>query len=215
MAKGERPATQGELNYIITCAIHSYVMECGTAYVTINGVVGVLECVKQEFYRVVATPFEEGKRLANGPVSWLDRIRDANDHAEQRIGERGCELVQTLASRDNGWADAIAPSGTNNEADSAFGSDTSFTAATFYANVEKHIPSDWMNLAVDFWPSNIDTSLEPTKDFHWLEVNTKEGWGVRYVKGPNGEAIVHRDGEAITERVEGTFKLRYLNEGAQ
>jgi hypothetical protein len=32
----------------------------------------VLECAKLELYRMIAAPYEDKKRLANGPVSELD-----------------------------------------------------------------------------------------------------------------------------------------------
>jgi len=72
--------TPGELNYVITklCHIHfGYIG--GLNYASINEVIGVLECVKAELYRVVAGPYEEKKRIANGPVSELD------DDAHERM----------------------------------------------------------------------------------------------------------------------------------
>jgi len=52
--------------------IHGYVQEHGLCYKTLNEVIGVLECAGQEFYRKVVVPYEDLKRLKNGPVSELD-----------------------------------------------------------------------------------------------------------------------------------------------
>lgn len=62
----------GELNYVLTLIIHGYVQEHGLCYKTLNEVIGVLECAGQEFYRKVVVPYEDLKRLKNGPVSELD-----------------------------------------------------------------------------------------------------------------------------------------------
>lgn len=58
----------GDLNYMITMLIQDYMMEKGKSYQTINEIIGVLECAKLEFYRRVASPYEDGKRLTNGDV---------------------------------------------------------------------------------------------------------------------------------------------------
>lgn len=55
----------GELNYVITKILkESYLRK----YFHLNRAIGVLECVKQEFYRVVAGPYEEIKRKEQGDV---------------------------------------------------------------------------------------------------------------------------------------------------
>lgn len=62
-------ATAGELNYAITQLCIDYIDRHGTInYDAINTVVGVLECAKQEFYRRVATPYENRKIEENGDV---------------------------------------------------------------------------------------------------------------------------------------------------
>lgn len=63
-----REDTSGDLNYIITTLIRDYLDEKGKSYQTINEIIGVLECAKLEFYRRVASPYEDGKRLTNGDV---------------------------------------------------------------------------------------------------------------------------------------------------
>lgn len=61
------PKTPGDLNYLITSLIDEYT-KGQLSYSTINEVMGVLECVKQEYYRRVAVPYEEEKRSLNGDV---------------------------------------------------------------------------------------------------------------------------------------------------
>ncbi len=58
----------GELNYAITMLLHKYLGYTGVYYYTLNEVMGVLECVKQEFYRRVVVPYEEEKIKLNGDI---------------------------------------------------------------------------------------------------------------------------------------------------
>ena len=69
---GEFPTTCGELNYLLTRIIHEYIKENNLHYSTLNEVIGVLECVKAELLRTVVGPYEDKKRMENGPVSELD-----------------------------------------------------------------------------------------------------------------------------------------------
>jgi len=62
-----RPATAGELNFLITTIIKDY-YEDDQCYQTINDVVGALEGAKLEFYRRVAAPYEDLKIKENGDV---------------------------------------------------------------------------------------------------------------------------------------------------
>jgi hypothetical protein len=62
-----RPAIAGELNYAITMLCLDY-WKTAESYQSINDIIGALECAKQEFYRRVAVPYEEGKKAANGDV---------------------------------------------------------------------------------------------------------------------------------------------------
>ena len=57
----------GELNYAISRMAHVY-LRGNVSYTNINAVIGVLECVKLELYRMVAAPYEDVKRNENGPV---------------------------------------------------------------------------------------------------------------------------------------------------
>ena len=58
----------GTLNYFITKTILAYIEEKELSYNTIATVTGVLENVKQEFYRRVAVPYEDKKIAENGDV---------------------------------------------------------------------------------------------------------------------------------------------------
>lgn len=55
----------GVLNYSISKLISSLY---GLRYSEINEAVGMLECTKQEYYRRVASPYEDEKITENGDV---------------------------------------------------------------------------------------------------------------------------------------------------
>jgi len=63
-----RPDTAGELNFLLTHAVVEYVRRHGVSYCTINDVLGAFEGAKLDFYRRIATPYEERKRAENGDV---------------------------------------------------------------------------------------------------------------------------------------------------
>ncbi len=55
----------GELNYVVTKILKEvYPLR----YFHINKAMGVLECIKQEFYRRVAAPYEDIKMKESGDV---------------------------------------------------------------------------------------------------------------------------------------------------
>lgn len=62
------PTTSGELNFVLTECVTTYLNEVGITYSTINDVVGALEGAKLEFYRRVAVPYENRKCAENGDV---------------------------------------------------------------------------------------------------------------------------------------------------
>ncbi len=64
----EKSVTPGELNFLITSIANEYIERKGVNYTHYNDVVGVLECVKQEFYRRAVTPYEETKIRENGDI---------------------------------------------------------------------------------------------------------------------------------------------------
>lgn len=61
-------ASPGQLNYIITSLIKEYMYEQGLSYANIASVTGVINNVKDEFYRRVAVPYENKKIEENGDV---------------------------------------------------------------------------------------------------------------------------------------------------
>ena len=60
--------TSGELNYIITSICLEKILSMGINYENINSITGTLGCVKSEFYRRLASPYEDEKIKENGDV---------------------------------------------------------------------------------------------------------------------------------------------------
>jgi len=58
----------GELNYIISSLIHRIVTPKNISYTRFNGIIGALECAKQEFYRRMVAGYEDKKRVENGDI---------------------------------------------------------------------------------------------------------------------------------------------------
>lgn len=69
--------TEGELNYMIIRLIQIWCAHRGVSYSTFNAAIGVLNCVLQEFYRMVVSPYEDQKIAENKPVG----ILDISDHS--------------------------------------------------------------------------------------------------------------------------------------
>jgi hypothetical protein len=59
-------STEGNLNYIISRVLNGVYTNGG--YKAINDAIGVLECIKQEYYRRVASEYENKKIAENGDV---------------------------------------------------------------------------------------------------------------------------------------------------
>lgn len=69
LADGEAPQNAGELNYLVTKLVDSYLVnQGGIRYARINEVIGVLECAKLEAYRRIAAPYEDTKIGESGDV---------------------------------------------------------------------------------------------------------------------------------------------------
>ena len=66
-ALGSSSLTAGEINYVISRIVYQWSRYLGN-YAAYNAVIGVLECVKQEFYRQVVAPYEDKKKEENGGV---------------------------------------------------------------------------------------------------------------------------------------------------
>jgi hypothetical protein len=60
--------TEGNLNYTITRMLKLLYGNSTVSYRDVNDIVGVLECIKLEYYRKMAAPYEDVKELENGPV---------------------------------------------------------------------------------------------------------------------------------------------------
>lgn len=58
---------EGNINYVITKLLKT-VYASELSYRAINDAIGVLECVKQEFYRVIATQYEIQKSYDHGEI---------------------------------------------------------------------------------------------------------------------------------------------------
>lgn len=56
----------GDVNYVISSLLDKLIEP--VSYTGINDMIGVLECVKQEYYRRVAAPYEDKKIRQNGDV---------------------------------------------------------------------------------------------------------------------------------------------------
>lgn len=68
-ADDEMNNMEGNVNYTISRLLMMvYGDRNSTRYAQINDAVGVLECVKQEYYRKVAAPYEDQKEFENGEV---------------------------------------------------------------------------------------------------------------------------------------------------
>lgn len=57
----------GDINYCLSRIIWR-LWQSSPDYTTGNSLVGVLECVKQEFYRRMLVPYEDEKRALNGDI---------------------------------------------------------------------------------------------------------------------------------------------------
>lgn len=67
-AVADGPSNAGELNFLMTVLIRSYLRSKGTSYQTMNDIVGALECCKLEFTRRVVSPYEDVKIKENGDL---------------------------------------------------------------------------------------------------------------------------------------------------
>lgn len=63
-----KPTKPGELNYLITKLVDSFLVMSGVSYTSLNAAIGVLECAKLELYRRIAADYEDQKMSDNGDV---------------------------------------------------------------------------------------------------------------------------------------------------
>jgi hypothetical protein len=62
------PQNAGQLNFLVSTFMQNYMDANGLSYANVNEMVGALECMKLELYRLVAGPYEDIKADSNGPV---------------------------------------------------------------------------------------------------------------------------------------------------
>lgn len=65
--RGDIRMAPGELNYVITRLMLA-AWKVRPSYTVGNGLIGVLECAKAEFYRRHLAPYEDQKIIENGDV---------------------------------------------------------------------------------------------------------------------------------------------------
>ena len=82
----------GDVNYLVTKILSAYFIQKGTKYRTHNDIIGVLECIKQEWYRRMTIPYEDYKCELNGDVY------DGNARDEGQRGDRTDEDTAHAAS---------------------------------------------------------------------------------------------------------------------
>ena len=66
--EGLVPLNPGQLNYTLSQILRRYLEEKEISYATYNEIIGVLECLKLEFYRRLVASYEDTKREVNGDV---------------------------------------------------------------------------------------------------------------------------------------------------
>jgi len=71
----EKIETCGELNYVFTLICQQYLLKKGIRYQNINDIVGALEGCKLEFYRRIASHYEDDKILSNGDVCLIEKYK--------------------------------------------------------------------------------------------------------------------------------------------
>ena len=66
--KSSRLDTIGDVEYLFCLIADHYLSLHPFAFATLNSIVGAFECGKMEFYRKMASVYEDGKEKANGTV---------------------------------------------------------------------------------------------------------------------------------------------------
>lgn len=68
LEQGRKPTKPGELNYLMSQLVRSYIAMNGLSYTTLNAVAGVLSCLSMEVYRRITAKYEDEKASENGDV---------------------------------------------------------------------------------------------------------------------------------------------------
>ena len=64
----DKIANEGQLNYAIYCLCLEKMHDWKLNYKTLNKIMGVFECCKQEFWWKIVVPYERRKELENGSI---------------------------------------------------------------------------------------------------------------------------------------------------
>lgn len=72
------PENAGELNFLITHILNSYLNWNGVCYQSFNDIIGALEGAKLEMYRRLVAGYEDGKIQDNGDVYPEKILRKCN-----------------------------------------------------------------------------------------------------------------------------------------
>lgn len=75
---------EGELNFEIMTLVLDYINNNKLSYATLNSVIGTLECVKQELYRRLVGPYENGKIIEKGDLYQLNATINRYLHEQKR-----------------------------------------------------------------------------------------------------------------------------------
>jgi len=74
----------GNINYVLSNIIW-HLFNLNPCYETANSLLGVLEAVKQEFYRRKVAPYEDLKIGQNGDLEQLDLFKDSVEVEEEDV----------------------------------------------------------------------------------------------------------------------------------
>ena len=77
---------RGRLNYFISSVAQGLIEANGVSYSFLNDFIGVLECIKLELYRRVASPYEDKKILENGDV-FENNKKDMASELEKKLSK--------------------------------------------------------------------------------------------------------------------------------
>ena len=66
--QGRKPLVPGELNYVISQIVRSYLAMRGESYTIFNDIAGVLVCLQMELYRRKTALYEDQKMSESGDV---------------------------------------------------------------------------------------------------------------------------------------------------
>lgn len=125
--------TEGNINYLITrLMMMVYGDRDSTRYSQINDAIGVLECIKLEFYRKVAAPYEDQKEFDNGFIDIrLNQEPEVVGTVEVTADQVSALEELTQTAQEQGFYDEPIKAQPIVDADVQ-------TLTEFYANGQKH-----------------------------------------------------------------------------